>query len=75
MDGIWYPVVCIGLYSVLGFFNLNILYKISYIYDFCFASHVLEHIANPLKALQGWIRIVKPGGHIILVLPEKNEVN
>lgn len=41
-------------------------------YDFCFASHCLEHIANPLKALSEWLRIVKPGGYIILILPEKS---
>lgn len=41
-------------------------------YDFVFASHTLEHIANPLKALFEWIRIIKDGGHIILVLPEKS---
>ena len=40
-------------------------------YDFLFASHSLEHIANPLKALKEWIRVVKPGGHLILILPEK----
>jgi SAM-dependent methyltransferase len=41
-------------------------------YDFCFASHSLEHIANPLKAVKEWLRITKPGGHIILILPEKS---
>ncbi len=41
-------------------------------YDFLFASHALEHIANPLKALSEWIRVVKPGGHIILILPERS---
>ena len=40
-------------------------------YDFCFASHSLEHIANPLKALKEWIRITKDGAHIILILPER----
>jgi SAM-dependent methyltransferase len=41
-------------------------------YDFLFASHCLEHIANPLKALKEWLRITKPDGHIILILPEKS---
>jgi ubiquinone/menaquinone biosynthesis C-methylase UbiE len=41
-------------------------------YDYLFASHCLEHIANPLKALKEWLRITKPDGHIILVLPEKS---
>jgi SAM-dependent methyltransferase len=41
-------------------------------YDFCFASHCLEHIANPLKAMKEWLRITKVNGHIILILPEKS---
>jgi SAM-dependent methyltransferase len=41
-------------------------------YDVLLSSHNLEHIANPLKALKEWVRIVKLGGYIILVLPEKS---
>jgi hypothetical protein len=40
-------------------------------YDFIFSSHCLEHIANPIKALKEWLRIIKTGGHVILILPEK----
>jgi SAM-dependent methyltransferase len=40
-------------------------------YDFIAASHVLEHVANPLRALAGWKRLVKPSGTILLVLPDK----
>ena len=28
-------------------------------YDFVFSSHSLEHIANPLKAINEWLRIIK----------------
>jgi len=41
-------------------------------YDFCFSSHSLEHIANPLKAVKEWVRIIKNGGYIILIVPEKS---
>lgn len=41
-------------------------------YDFLLASHVLEHIANPLKALHSWVRVVKPGGMILLVVPHRD---
>lgn len=41
-------------------------------YDFVFSSHCLEHIANPLKAIREWLRIVREDGHIILVVPEKS---
>jgi SAM-dependent methyltransferase len=39
-------------------------------YDFVLSCHNLEHIANPVKALKEWIRVTKPGGCIILVLPD-----
>ena len=42
-------------------------------YDFVFSSHTLEHIANPLKAIREWLRIIKPCGHIIMIVPEKSE--
>jgi len=51
---------------------VNISGVMSQTYDFIFASHVLEHIANPIKALKEWIRITKLGGTIILILPEKS---
>lgn len=41
-------------------------------YDFVFSSHCLEHIANPIKAVQEWLRILKPEGYLIIVVPEKS---
>ena len=41
-------------------------------YDFCFSSHCLEHIANPLKAIHEWLRIIKNNGYIIIIVPEKS---
>ena len=41
-------------------------------YDFVFASHSLEHIANPIRALKEWLRVVRDDGYIILILPDKN---
>jgi len=41
-------------------------------YDFCFSSHSLEHIANPMKAIGEWLRILKDDGHIIIIVPEKS---
>ena len=41
-------------------------------YDFIFSSHSLEHIANPLKAINEWLRIIKNGGYIIIIVPEKS---
>jgi SAM-dependent methyltransferase len=41
-------------------------------YDFVFSSHSLEHIANPLKAINEWLRIIKNDGYIIIIVPEKS---
>ncbi len=41
-------------------------------YEFLLASHVLEHMANPLKALQAWGRVLKPSGTIVLVVPHRD---
>jgi SAM-dependent methyltransferase len=41
-------------------------------YDFVFASHTLEHLANPLKALYDWLRVLKKNGSLILIVPEKS---
>lgn len=38
-------------------------------YDFLISSNCLEHIANPLKAVKEWIRVVKPGGVILILVP------
>ena len=42
-------------------------------YDFVFSSHSLEHIANPLKAINEWLRIIKNDGYIIIIVPEKSQ--
>ena len=40
-------------------------------YQFLLSSNCLEHVANPLKALEEWLRIVEPNGLILLILPNK----
>jgi SAM-dependent methyltransferase len=39
-------------------------------YDFVLSCHNLEHISNPIRALKEWARVVKPGGAIVLLLPD-----
>ena len=41
-------------------------------YEVVISSHALEHIANPLKALNDWMRTLKDGGIFLLVVPQKN---
>jgi SAM-dependent methyltransferase len=41
-------------------------------YDFILSSHMLEHSANPLKALHSWKEILRPSGTLLLVLPHRD---
>lgn len=41
-------------------------------YDFVASCHMLEHSANPLKALREWRRVMKPGAALLLVLPHRS---
>jgi SAM-dependent methyltransferase len=40
-------------------------------YDAVLSSHSIEHTANPLRALEEWKRILRDGGHLVLVVPHK----
>jgi SAM-dependent methyltransferase len=39
--------------------------------DFLIASHVLEHLPYPLKALRAWHDALAPGGVLLLKVPDK----
>jgi SAM-dependent methyltransferase len=41
-------------------------------YDFLLSSHCIEHLANPLQGLSEWVRVLKPGGLMVLVFPDKS---
>jgi len=41
-------------------------------YDCVLSSHSLEHLANPLKALYEWRRVLTTDGLLLLVLPNKD---
>lgn len=38
-------------------------------YDATISSHVLEHLANPLRALTAWRRVTRADGHLLVVAP------
>lgn len=41
-------------------------------FDFVHSSHCLEHLDDPAVALGNWIRICKPGGHLVIVVPDED---
>jgi len=40
--------------------------------DFVHSSHCLEHMVNPRTALNNWLRILKPGGHLVCLIPDED---
>lgn len=41
-------------------------------FDFVHSSHCLEHMVDPREALQHWLRVLKPGGHLIVTIPDED---
>uniref|UniRef100_A0A915EAN1 Methyltransferase type 11 domain-containing protein n=1 Tax=Ditylenchus dipsaci TaxID=166011 RepID=A0A915EAN1_9BILA len=39
--------------------------------DFVLSSHVIEHFYDPVKTIKEWLRVVKPGGYVFIVVPHK----
>lgn len=40
-------------------------------WDFVISSHVIEHFYDPIKTVQEWLRVVKPGGFVYIIAPHK----
>jgi SAM-dependent methyltransferase len=40
--------------------------------DFVHSSHCLEHLRDPSEALHHWLRVLKPGGHLIVMIPDED---
>jgi len=41
-------------------------------YDFLHASHSLEHMRDVDEALANWIRVVRPGGFLVITVPDED---
>jgi SAM-dependent methyltransferase len=39
--------------------------------DFVAASHLLEHVADPIRAIREWRRVLRPGGWLYLRVPDR----
>ena len=40
-------------------------------FDYVIGSHILEHMENPVAAIESWFRVLKPGGMLIFLVPNK----
>lgn len=41
-------------------------------FGFVYSSHTLEHMVDPYVAISNWFRILKPGGHLIVSVPDED---
>jgi len=41
-------------------------------FDFVYSSHLLEHLEDPSLALKNWWRVLKPGGYLVLYIPDRD---
>jgi SAM-dependent methyltransferase len=41
-------------------------------FDFVYASHCLEHMHDPRKAILEWWKLVRPGGHLFFIVPDED---
>ncbi len=41
-------------------------------FDYVYSSHCLEHMRDPLEALLNWWRILRPGGYLIVAVPDED---
>ena len=42
--------------------------------DYIISSHVLEHFFDPIGAIKEWLRVVKKGGIIFMIVPKINAI-
>lgn len=40
--------------------------------DFVHSSHCLEHLNDPYEGLRNWFRILRPGGHLVISIPDED---
>ena len=41
-------------------------------FDFVHSSHCLEHLVEPREGLENWFRILRPGGHLVITVPDED---
>ena len=43
--------------------------------EFILSSQMLEHVLNPLECLKEIFRVLKPGGYLLITVPQTNELH
>ena len=40
-------------------------------WDFVINSHVIEHFYDPITTIKEWMRVIKKGGYLLMIVPHK----
>lgn len=40
--------------------------------NFVHSSHCLEHMRDPREAMHHWLRVLRPGGHLVVMVPDED---
>jgi len=77
--GVGLDIGAVGEWTIKGGIPVNVEYKNfmgmdamtlpDYKFDYIFSSHCLEHLDEPLVALQYWMKHIRTGGVLFLYLP------
>lgn len=43
-------------------------------YDFLVSAHVIEHMRSPIRSIEQWCRVLKDGGMLYLIVPDKRAI-
>jgi SAM-dependent methyltransferase len=41
-------------------------------FDFVHSSHCLEHLVDPIQGIYNWLRVVRPGGYLVVTVPDED---
>lgn len=41
-------------------------------FDFVHSSHCLEHLVDPREGIRNWLRVVRPGGYLVVTVPDED---
>ena len=42
--------------------------------DYVLSSHVIEHFFDTIGAISEWLRVIRPGGYVFMIIPHKDRI-
>lgn len=77
MENAYFPNIQKNKFNIIDNKNLGNQFDIhewsNKKYDYLISSHVIEHLANPIKELNKWMELINDGGYILSIIPHKSK--